>query len=74
MGKHIVFGEGADAPALHGVMRDIRCNQVNIHPDTGESTPQVLKTVVQRHDNCAGLYADPFKPGVLRVGMRVFVV
>ena len=73
IGNIVCFGEGDGAPSMHIVMRDMRCSMINVDPDTGAKNAAVLKTVTQKHDACAGVYGDPFRGGVVRVGVPVFI-
>jgi uncharacterized protein YcbX len=74
VGKLIVFGEAPDAPALSVAQRDVRCAMVNLDPDSGMATPQILKAVVQANQICAGVYGAAFRIGQISVGDRVFVL
>ena len=47
---------------------DERCVMVTLDPATGESTPSILKCVVQQHNKCAGVYATVLTPGEIRAG------
>ncbi|HZS06309.1 MAG TPA: MOSC N-terminal beta barrel domain-containing protein [Blastocatellia bacterium] len=73
LGKIIAFGEGADAPAMSVAIRDVRCGMLNLDPDTGSVTPQILKAVVSTNQNCAGIYGATFRSGTITVGTRVFL-
>ena len=48
--------------------RDTRCMMVNLDPESGDQSPQVLKTIAQRHQGQAGIYANVVRPGVIRIG------
>lgn len=61
--------------ALIGVTkRDTRCMIANLNPENGEQNPAVLKTIVQRHEKRAGLYANVFRGGLIRVGDEIRLV
>jgi len=47
---------------------DERCVMITLDPATGESSPGVLKCVVQQHNKCAGVYATVLTPGEVRAG------
>jgi uncharacterized protein YcbX len=47
---------------------DHRCVMISLDPATGESNPEILKCVVQKHGNCAGVYATVLAPGEVRTG------
>jgi uncharacterized protein YcbX len=50
---------------------DERCVMITLDPATGESTPSILKCVVQQHNKCAGIYATVLTPGEVRAGDAV---
>ncbi|MBI3549656.1 MAG: MOSC domain-containing protein [Elusimicrobia bacterium] len=51
--------------------KDTRCVIITLDPETAKSTPAVLKTVVQRHEGCAGVYAVTVQEGVAASGDEV---
>jgi uncharacterized protein YcbX len=71
VGRTLAFGD--DGPVLHVTQRDERCVMINFDPDTAESDPQILKTVVRLNDNKAGIYATVIRTGRITVGQRVTV-
>jgi len=73
LGKAIVFGDGADSPAVNVALRDERCSMIGLHPDTAQNNPSVLKSVVRLNQNCAGVYCMILRPGRLRVGEKVYL-
>jgi uncharacterized protein YcbX len=54
--------------------RDSRCMITNLNPQTGEQNPAVLRTIVQRHDRKAGVYANVVRRGLVRVGDSIRLV
>ena len=48
--------------------RDPRCKMITLDPDTGESTPQLLRTVAQSHEGKAGVYGAVLVEGTVRGG------
>ena len=70
LGEVLCFGE-SDGPRVNVVLRDERCAMVNYHPDSGTAAPQVLKSIVQRNQNCAGVYGTVTRTGSLVVGQTV---
>ena len=50
------------------VKRDGRCMMITLDPDTAEKSPPVLKTVAQKHEGKAGLYAAVLLEGTIRKG------
>jgi len=47
---------------------DQRCVMITLDPTTGESSPEILKSVVQKHGKCAGIYATVLARGEVRTG------
>jgi MOSC domain-containing protein len=47
---------------------DERCVMITLDPATSEPAPPILKTVVQQHNKCAGVYATVLTPGEVRTG------
>src|SRR2546423_404452 len=50
---------------------DGRCMMITLDPDTAEKSPAVLKTVAQKHEGKAGLYAAVLSEGMIRKGDSV---
>lgn len=48
--------------------RDPRCKMITLDPDTGESTPQLLRAVAQSHEGKAGVYGAVLVEGTVRDG------
>lgn len=47
---------------------DRRCNMITLHPETGESTPAVLKQAGELNSACAGMYGSVLVEGRVTVG------
>jgi uncharacterized protein YcbX len=73
VGSELSFGEGDDAPAISVTMRDIRCSMLSLDPDSATPAPEVLKAVVQTHQNTAGIYGTVTRIGRLAVGQTVLL-
>ncbi|MGO4880463.1 MAG: MOSC domain-containing protein [Bryobacteraceae bacterium] len=56
VGGMLSFGEADDAPAITVTMRDERCAMLNLDPDSATPAPEMLKAVVRRNQNNAGIY------------------
>lgn len=56
------------------LQRDPRCTMINFDPETGETMPEVLKTVARGHDGNAGVYAAVLVEGVIRQGDPVVLL
>lgn len=72
VGGVLTFGTASDALAVCVTNRDERCAMVNVHPDTAQVTPEVLRAVAQVRDTRAGVYATVVRRGRLAVGQPVF--
>jgi uncharacterized protein len=59
-----------DAVELRVVERVERCVMVNHERRTLPHRPEILKTIGERNDVCAGIYADVVVPGMVAVGDR----
>jgi hypothetical protein len=44
---------------------------LNLDPDTAEANADVMKTVIRRNENHAGVYGTVVRTGELRVGQVV---
>ena len=47
---------------------DRRCNMITLHPETGESTPSVLKKAGELNKACAGMYGSVLVEGTVGLG------
>jgi len=52
---------------------DRRCNMITLHPETGESTPAVLKKAGELNNANAGMYCSVLVEGTVAVGDAVTV-
>ena len=52
---------------------DQRCVMITLDPATSERAPQILKTVVQQHNQCAGIYGTAITPGEVRAGDGIYL-
>ena len=50
---------------------DRRCNMITLHPDTGESTPAVLKQAGELNNACAGMYCSVLVEGRVALGDKL---
>jgi len=71
LGGVLSFGESEDAPAIAVTMRDERCSMVNLDPDSARPAPEVMKAIVRRNQNYAGIYGAVTRTGRLAVGETV---
>ncbi len=73
LGGLLSFGAGDDAAAIAVTMRDERCGIVNLDPDSAKSAPEVMKAIVRRNQNNAGVYGAVTHIGQLSVGQTIFL-
>jgi MOSC domain-containing protein len=71
LGGVLMFGDAHDAPAVTVTSRDVRCTMVNLDPDGGSPSPELLKTVVRANQNTAGIYGTVTRIGRLAIGQAV---
>jgi len=53
--------------------QDKRCVMITLNPESGKSSPGVLKAAADLNDACAGVYASVAVPGTVNVGDEVAV-
>jgi uncharacterized protein len=70
VGRRVVVGE----VELEVVSRCVRCVVITRDPDTTAATPQLLRALVETHDECLGVYCQVTRPGRVSVGDPVHVV
>jgi uncharacterized protein YcbX len=64
VGKRFSVGDAVIA----GVKRDERCVLPTIDPQSLERDPSLLRLIVERHEQCFGLYCAVERPGNIAVG------
>jgi len=52
---------------------DQRCVVITLDPESALSSPGILQSVVQKHDQCAGVYGTVLTPGEVRMGDLVWL-
>jgi uncharacterized protein YcbX len=52
---------------------DQRCMMITLDPATGNPSPSILRTVVQQHKKCAGVYGTVLTPGEVRAGDTIWL-
>ncbi|HET9315839.1 MAG TPA: MOSC N-terminal beta barrel domain-containing protein, partial [Vicinamibacteria bacterium] len=72
VGGVLLFGGTTDAATIAVTNHDERCSMVNLDPDSGRPTPEVLKAIVRERGNKAGVYGTVTRRGGLAVGQPVF--
>ena len=71
VGRILRIGSSATIMVLE---RDPRCKMISLDPDTGEHNPEILRKVVQAHDNFAGVYCAVLVEGILVKGDSIELV
>jgi uncharacterized protein len=71
IGRRLRIGPTAVIMVLE---RDPRCKMISLDPDTGEHSPEVLRSVAQEHDSSAGVYCAVLVEGILSEGDPVELV
>lgn len=72
VGGVLSFGETGETAAVFVTNRDERCSMVAFDPDSALVAPELLKAIVRRRDNKAGVYATVARRGRIEVGQSVF--
>lgn len=72
VGGVLSFGDTKEGAAIAITNRDERCSMVNFDPDSARPHPEVLKAIVRRSANKAGVYAAVMRRGRIAVGQPVF--
>ncbi len=72
VGGSLRFGDVQDGVAVGVTNWDERCSMVTLDPDSGRSSPQLLRTIVRARDNKAGIYGTVTRRGRIAVGQPVF--
>jgi uncharacterized protein YcbX len=73
VGKILEFERDGTGAAISVTMRDKRCVMINFDPDTAEADAEMMKTVIRRNDNYAGVYGTVIRTGELHVGQVVIL-
>lgn len=73
IGETLLFGDAEPRAALGLTATDVRCMMINLDPDTAEQDARMLRTVVRRNGNVAGLYGGAVRIGLVHVGQNVWL-
>jgi uncharacterized protein YcbX len=63
-----------DETHLGVIRRNKRCVMTTLDPATAAADPAVLRTIVQRREECLGVYASVLAAGGVRIGDPVYLV
>jgi uncharacterized protein YcbX len=73
VGGTLVFGDLARGAAVSVTADDLRCMIINLDPDCARQDADVMRTVVRRNGNLAGVYGAALRTGTVRVGEEVWL-
>lgn len=64
VGRHVRAGDAE----LEVVDRCVRCVVITRDPDTAVASPELLQLLVERHEECMGVYCQVVRPGRVALG------
>lgn len=73
VGGTLLFGAAESRVAISVTANDVRCMMVNLDPDSARQDARVMKAVVRRNDNLAGVYGAAVRTGTVHVGQEVWL-
>ncbi|MBA3532893.1 MAG: MOSC domain-containing protein [Ardenticatenales bacterium] len=68
LGALLQIGDRPDSPRLRMNRKNQRCVVITLNPESAEANPKVLREVVQRREQFAGVYGTAEQPGKIEVG------
>lgn len=71
VGGSLRFGTAPDAAEVAVTMRDLRCSMINLDPEGGPRSPELLKACARANDTHAGVYCTVTRSGPLAVGQSI---
>jgi uncharacterized protein YcbX len=74
IGSQLVIGDHPTAVQLAVSRPDPRCMMPNLHPDTVQQDPRILRAIAQQQNNMMGIFASIIKPGTIRLGDPVYLL
>lgn len=74
LGQRLVFGNRLESAWLEVAYPIKRCMMVNLDPETGASSPEILKETVKHANNLAGVYATVGRLGTIKVEDEVYCI
>jgi uncharacterized protein YcbX len=69
----LVFGGAEPRVAVRVTANDVRCMMINLDPDSARQDARVLRAVVRRNGNLAGVYGAAVRTGTVHVGDEVWL-
>lgn len=73
LGASLTFGKREDSARISVTYRTKRCVMVNLEPDTGQNSPEILKSVAEKMEACAGVYGTVSRLGTVELGDTVYL-
>jgi uncharacterized protein YcbX len=74
VGSRIMIGQGESAAIVAVTNNDNRCMIPNLHPDTAEQDPRILRNIAQKQNNIMGVYGCVVQRGTIRLGDPVHLI
>ena len=71
VGGSLHFG-GTHGVEVAVTARDVRCMMINLRPESAKQDSSVLRSVVRRNNNLAGVYGTVVRMGEVYLGQEVF--
>jgi uncharacterized protein YcbX len=73
VGGTLLFGAAEPRVAVSVTSNDVRCMMINLDPDSARQDARVMKVVVRRNGNLAGVYGAAVRTGTVEVGQEVWL-
>ncbi|MGH7627548.1 MAG: MOSC domain-containing protein [Gemmatimonadaceae bacterium] len=73
VGGRLVFGGAEPRVMVNITADDVRCMMINLDPDSARQDARVMRAVVRRHGNVAGVYGAAGRTGTVHVGQEVWL-
>ena len=74
VGSRIMIGEGESAAVVAVLRGDVRCMMPNLHPDTAEQDPRILRNIALKQNKIMGVYGSVVRQGTMRLGDPVHLI
>ncbi|MDQ3927892.1 MAG: MOSC N-terminal beta barrel domain-containing protein [Chloroflexota bacterium] len=74
IGSRVMIGEGERAAIVALIKGDERCMMPNLHPDTAEQDPRILRNIAVKQNKIMGVYGSVVQRGAIRLGDPVHLL
>jgi hypothetical protein len=74
VGSRVMIGEGERAAIVAVIKGDERCMMPNLHPDTAEQDPRILRNIALKQNKIMGVYGSVVQRGTVRLGDPVHLI